>query len=596
MTILNFISMGGGVALFLYGMTVMGNGLEKLSGGKMEKALEKLTGNILSSVLLGAVVTAVLQSSSATTVIIVGLVNAGMLQLRQAIGVIMGANIGTTITAQLIRLSDIDGGSLMLKFFKPANLAPLAAFVGILLYMMSHRARRKEIGQMLIGFGILFSGMFAMEAAVEPLKESPLFMEILAAMSNPLLGVLAGAVVTAAIQSSSASVGMLQAIASTGVIPFSAAFPIIMGQNIGTCITPILSSIGASKNAKRSAAVHLYFNIIGTTLFLVGAYGFIAVCGAPQFWFENVSRTSIANFHTLFNIVVTAALIPFAGLLEKLACATVKSSSHSDEERIFDLIDERLMVSPSLALQQSQHLITEMANLSLKNYYDSMELVAKFDSKTLERINETEKIVDKIEDKLENYLIKLSAEPMSQEESRMISVHLHLLKDYERISDYCTNLAECAQDLVANEVVFSDIAVAELDILLNAVHEIIEIANRAQSDMSEAAAREIEPLEETIDEIVRILKDTHVERLKNGQCSINAGISFHEILTNLERIADHCSNIGMEIISCGDSVGAHYESHEYARHIHEATEANYAFSYETYSNKYLKPIENMKNA
>ncbi|MBP1577322.1 MAG: Na/Pi cotransporter family protein, partial [Oscillospiraceae bacterium] len=595
MTILNFISMGGGVALFLYGMTVMGNGLEKLSGGKMEKALEKLTGNILSSVLLGAVVTAVLQSSSATTVIIVGLVNAGMLQLRQAIGVIMGANIGTTITAQLIRLSDIDGGSLMLKFFKPANLAPLAAFIGILLYMMSHKARRKEIGQMLIGFGILFSGMFAMEAAVEPLKESPLFMELMAAMSNPLLGVLTGAVVTAAIQSSSASVGMLQAIASTGVIPFSAAFPIIMGQNIGTCITPILSSIGASKNAKRSAAVHLYFNIIGTTLFLVGAYGFIAVCGAPQFWFENVSRTSIANFHTLFNVVVTAALIPFAGLLEKLACATVKSSSHSDEERIFDLIDERLMVSPSLALQQSQHLITEMANLSLKNYYDSMELVAKFDSKTLERINETEKIVDKIEDKLENYLIKLSAEPMSPEESRMISVHLHLLKDYERISDYCTNLAECAQDLVANEVVFSDVAVNELDILLNAVHEIIEIANRAQSDMSEAAAREIEPLEETIDEIVRILKDTHVERLKNGQCSINAGISFHEILTNLERIADHCSNIGMEIIGCGESIGAHYESHEYARHIHEATEANYAFAYETYSAKYLKPIEDMKN-
>lgn len=595
MTILNFISMGGGVAIFLYGMTVMGNGLEKLSGGKMEKALERLTGNILSSVLLGAVVTAVLQSSSATTVIIVGLVNAGMLQLRQAIGVIMGANIGTTITAQLIRLSDIEDGSLLLSFFKPANLAPLAAFIGILLYMMSHKARRREVGQMLIGFGILFSGMFAMEAAVEPLKHSPLFMEILAAMSNPLLGVLAGAVVTAAIQSSSASVGMLQAIASTGVIPFSTAFPIIMGQNIGTCITPILSSIGASKNAKRSAAVHLYFNIIGTTLFLILSYGFITMFGAPQFWFENVSRTSIANFHTFFNVVVTAALIPFAGAIEKLACATVKSSAQSDNEKIFDLIDERLMVSPSLALQQSQHLIGEMANLSLKNYYDSMELVAKFDNKTLERINETEKIVDKIEDKLENYLIKLSSEPMSPDESRMISVHLHMLKDYERISDYCTNLAECAQDLVVNEVVFSERAIDELDILLSAVHEIIEIANRAQSDMSEAAAREIEPLEETIDEIVRILKDTHVERLKNGQCSINAGISFHEILTNLERIADHCSNIGMEIISCGESVGAHYESHEYSRRIHEADDANYAFAFECYTAKYLNPIKDMKN-
>lgn len=593
MLILNFISLGGGVALFLYGMTVMGNGLEKLSGGKMEKALEKLTGNIFASVLLGTVVTGVLQSSSATTVIVVGLVNAGMLQLRQAIGVIMGANIGTTVTAQLIRLSDIESQSLVLSFFKPANLAPLAALMGILLYMASRRAFRREIGQMLLGFGILFSGMFSMEAAVEPLKELPIFAEMMSAMSNPLLGVLTGAVVTAVIQSSSASVGMLQAIASTGAIPFSSAFPIIMGQNIGTCITPILASIGASKNAKRSAAVHLYFNIIGTTLFLVFAYGFIAIFGAPDFWFEKVTRTTIANFHTTFNIVVTAVLIPFAGLLEKLACATVKNSVHNDDERIFDLIDERLLVSPSLALQQSQHLITEMANLSLKNYYDSMELVAKFDGKTFERINETEKTVDKIEDKLENYLVRLSAEPMNPDESKMISVHLHMLKDYERISDYCTNLAECSQELFDDNVTFSERAVAELDILFGAVHDIIEIANRAQSDMSEAAAREIEPLEETIDEMVRILKDAHIERLKSGNCSINAGIAFNEILTNLERIADHCSNIGMEIIGSKESFGAHYESHEYARSIHEANDAAYAFAYETYSNKYLKPIADM---
>lgn len=593
MLILNFISLGGGVALFLYGMTVMGNGLEKLSGGKMEKALEKLTGNIFTSVLLGTVVTGVLQSSSATTVIVVGLVNAGMLQLRQAIGVIMGANIGTTVTAQLIRLSDIDSQSIALSFLKPANMAPLAALIGILLYMASRRAFRREVGQMLLGFGILFSGMFSMEAAVEPLKELPIFAEMMSAMSNPLLGVLTGAVVTAVIQSSSASVGMLQAIASTGVIPFSSAFPIIMGQNIGTCITPILASIGASKNAKRSAAVHLYFNIIGTTLFLIFAYSYIAIFGAPDFWFARVTRSTIANFHTVFNIVVTAVLIPFAGLLEKLACATVKSSIHNDDDKLFDLIDERLMVSPSLALQQSKHLITEMADLSLKNYYDSMELVARFDAKTFERINETEKTVDKIEDKLENYLVRLSSEPMSPDESKMISVYLHMLKDYERISDYCTNLAECSQELYNNNVVFSERAMAELDILFGAVHDIIEIANRAQNDMSEAAAREIEPLEETIDEIVRILRDAHIERLKSGNCSINAGISFNEILAHLERIADHCSNIGMEIIGSKESFGAHYESHEYARSIHEAKDAGYAFAYESYSAKYLKPITDM---
>ena len=324
MSILNIISLGGGVALFLYGMTIMGNGLEKLSGGKMEKMLEKMTGNVFSGILLGAVTTAIIQSSSATTVIVIGLINAGMLKLRQGIGVIMGANIGTTITAQLIRLSDIQGDSFLLMFFKPKNLAPLAALIGILLFMISSKARRRELGQILIGFGILFSGMFSMEAAVSPLKDSPMFAEILLTMSNPILGVVAGALITAILQSSSASIGILQALASTGAIRFSAAFPIIMGQNIGTCITAIISSVGASKNAKRAAAVHLSFNVIGTAAFMVIAYSLKAFIGAPAFWEDAVTRTTIANFHTIFNLVVTILFIPFTGFLEKLACTLVK--------------------------------------------------------------------------------------------------------------------------------------------------------------------------------------------------------------------------------------------------------------------------------
>lgn len=590
MTILNFIAMGGGIALFLYGMSVMGNGLEKISGGKMEKALEKLTGNILSSVALGAIVTGVLQSSSATTVIVVGLVNAGIMQLRQAVGVIMGANIGTTVTAQLIRLSDIDSSSTALQFFKPSTLAPLAAMVGILLYMASKKAKRREIGQMLVGFGVLFAGMFAMEAAVAPLQHSPAFVNALTAMSNPILGVLAGAIVTAVIQSSSASVGMLQAISATGVLHFSTAFPIIMGQNIGTCITPILSSIGASKNAKRSALIHLYFNIIGTIVFLTAAYSLKAAIGAPEFWNQPIGRTGIANFHTFFNIVVTTVLLPFSNLLVRLAYATIKDHGEDEKFKVLELLDERLLKSPSIALQQCGHMITKMAELAQKNFLDSVELLAKFDTKTADRINENENLIDKIEDKLEHYLIKLSAQPVSDEDSRTISTALHMVKDYERISDYCVNLMECAEEMQSASVFFSQQASDELDVLIGAVNDIIITSNQAQMSSSTTIAKRIEPLEETIDAIVERLKDMHVERLKVGECNIHSGIVFLEILTNLERIADHCSNIGLSIIGNKDE-RARYESHEYIKRAHEAGDSDYVANYQNYMSKYYNAIQ-----
>ena len=590
MTIFNIVSMGGGVALFLYGMSVMGNGLEKISGGKMEKALERLTGNILLSVALGTVVTAVLQSSSATTVIVVGLVNAGILQLRQAVGVIMGANIGTTVTAQLIRLSDIESSHTVLMFFKPSNLAPLAAMVGIVLFLAAKKSKQREIGQMLVGFGILFAGMFSMEAAVTPLRDSPAFINVLTAMSNPIIGVLAGAIVTAIIQSSSASIGMLQAISATGVLRFSTAFPIIMGQNIGTCITPILSSIGASKNAKRSALVHLYFNIIGTISFLTVAYGLKALIGEPEFWNGTIGRTGIANFHTFFNVLVTILLIPFARLIEKLAFASIKSDGGEEKLKVLEQLDERLLKSPSLALQQCGHMVTKMAAYALQNYHDSISLFSKFDNKLVDQVNENESLIDKMEDKLEHYLIKLSAQPVSANDSRAISTALHMVKDYERISDYCTNLVECAEEMHSNNITFSPQAADELDVLMRAVNDIIQTANQAQVTMSSSLAKKIEPLEETIDAIVEKLKDMHVERLKTGACQVHSGIVFLEILTNLERIADHCSNLGLGIIGSKDE-RARYESHEYIKRAHEAGDPDYIENYKQYMARYYDAIQ-----
>lgn len=596
MTIFNVISMGGGVALFLYGMSVMGSGLEKLAGGRMEKALEKLTNNILSSVLLGAVVTATIQSSSATTVIVVGLVNAGVMKLRQAVGVIMGANIGTTVTAQIIRLSDIESEGLLLQLLKPTTLAPLAAMVGILFYMMAKGVKKRELGQMLIGFGILFSGMFAMEAAAAPLKTSEILPQIMTAMAHvPVLGVLAGALVTAAIQSSSASIGILQAIASTGVINFATAFPIIMGQNIGTCITPILASIGASKNAKRSALVHLYFNLIGTLFFLVVVYGGIALLGAPSFWNGPVGRTGIANFHTLFNVTVTILLIPFAGVLEKIARSSVKDAEQSSQEKELALLDTRLLKSPAIALQQVDHVIGSMGELAVQNYLDSVSLLVRFDQKMVDQIDQTESLIDRMEDKLENYLISLSSEELSQSESRSISTKLHLVKDYERIGDYSTNLTECAQEMQQNRITFTDQAIGEIDVLVQAVSEILEMANRAVAGMDTAVARRIEPLEETIDAMVERLKDMHVERLKAGRCSVHAGIVFLEILTNLERIADHCSNIGLQVIGSKKEI-RQYESHEYIKRAHAATDSEYVGYFEDDMKRYYTAIERSSEA
>ncbi|MEG0229851.1 MAG: Na/Pi cotransporter family protein, partial [Oscillospiraceae bacterium] len=450
--IIAVINLFGGLALFLYGMGIMGNNLEKLAGGKMQKVLEKITSNILLSVLFGMVVTALIQSSSATTVMVVGLVNAGIFKLRQAVGVIMGANIGTTVTAQILRLADLDGSANeVLKFLSPKVLAPIIAIVGILLYMAFSSAKNKTIGQILLGFGILFTGMFAMEGAISQYKDSPLFTQIFSTLTNPIFGVLAGCFVTVLIQSSSASIGILQALSTTGGITFAAAFPIIMGQNIGTCVTPILSSIGANKNAKRAAMVHLYFNIIGTILFLGVFYGlYYTIPNIFPFWDEVMNRGEIANFHALFNIVTTLVLIPFAKGLEKLAIWTVKIKKLDDADDSGDALaalDRRFLSTPSLAIAQCKRVLTHMANLTQKNYRDSIKVLNNYDKKLITKIMNREDDIDIIEDRLGNYIVQLPVKELTDEESHDVTEILQLINEFERIGDYSINIVEKSEYL-----------------------------------------------------------------------------------------------------------------------------------------------------
>lgn len=586
------ISLLGGLALFLYGMNILGSGLEKISGGRMEKTLEKLTGNIITSVLLGAVVTAAVQSSSATTVIVVGLVNAGILKLRQAIGVIMGANIGTTITAHILRLSDISSDNFFLQFFKPTTLAPLVAVIGIILYMTAKRNSKKDIGQILLGFGILFTGMFNMEAAVAPLKDVPAFTSLFASFSNPILGVIFGAVVTAIIQSSSASVGILQALSSTGQIAYSSAFPIIMGQNIGTCITPILASIGASKNAKRSAMVHLYFNIIGTAVFLTATYAIQYTIGFP-FWDMPIDKGGIANFHTIFNVVVTLGFIPFAGVLEKLANWTIRSKDDENNENDdTNKLDERFIrMSPGLAIDQARITVNKMAALAKQNLAASVKMLSKYDLKAMERIKEAENTIDKMEDRLSDYLLKISAKELTEPESRAVTKLLKLMSEFERIGDYAINITEAAEHMFEKNVSFSSVAMQEMTVITDAVYEIVDKAQTATELHDMQKAEEIEPLEEIIDMMEETLKSRHIDRMKSGLCSADAAFPFIEVLSNLERISDHCSNIGVYLIGHEAADNSGIDRHEYIRKIHKGETEKYSEKYAYYENKYYSKIK-----
>ena len=563
MDLFSILTLIGGLALFLYGMNAMGDGLAKVSGGKLEKILENLTSNPIKAVLLGAGVTAVIQSSSATTVMVVGFVNSGIMKLSQAVGVIMGANIGTTITSWILSLTGIQSDNFIIQMFKPTSFSPVLAIIGVIFILFINDSKKKDIGTIFIGFAILMYGMDMMSSAVKPLAEVPEFTNLLLKFSNPLLGVIAGALLTAVIQSSSASVGILQALCLTGAVPFSAAIPIIMGQNIGTCITAILSAIGAKKNAKRAAAVHLYFNLIGTVIFMTVFYLINAVVGF-SFFHQAATPAGIAVIHSVFNVTATIILLPFAKGLEKLACLTIRDKKEdvvvSAEDREFMILEPRFLEKPAFAVEQSRNAARKMAEESHNALFTALSLVDKYSEEGVERVENMEAKVDRYEDELGTYLVKLSHKDISEADSHSLSIMLHCIGDFERISDHAVNIMESAQELYEKGLKFSENAKKDLEVLGQAVEDIVNTAYEVFDKQDMKLAEKIEPLEEVIDELSKEVKRRHVQRLRNGECTIEMGFILSDITTCLERVADHCSNIGVCVTQVSEDL---YDTHSH---------------------------------
>ena len=547
MDIFGLLSMVGGLALFLYGMSVMGNGLEKMSGGKLERILESLTSNPLKAVLLGAGVTAVIQSSSATTVMVVGFVNSGIMKFSQAIGIIMGANIGTTITAWMLSLTTIEaGGSFLLKMLKPSSFAPILALIGILLYMSAKTDKKKVVGEILLGFAILMSGMETMSAAVAPLKDVPEFTNILMMFDNPIMGILVGAGLTAVIQSSSASVGILQALSVTGAFTYGSVIPIILGQNIGTCITAIISALGANRDGKRTAVVHLSFNIIGSGLFMLVFYLGNAIFKFP-FVTEVVDAANIATIHTIFNVFATVALFPFIKALEKLAYVLIPVSAEEKEmqEDVFAILDPRFISSPAFAIEQCKSLADKMAEMTKDSFLQAMLMVKEPTEEGIAEVIKKENKVDVYDDKLAAYLTKVNGEDLSYTDSLRTTSLMHCLTDLERISDHAANVVECVQQMQKAEAEFSKKANEEMQVYTSALADILDRTITAFINGDVALAKTVEPLESVIDELTKTIKKNHMKRMNKGKCTIELGLILSDLTMNYERVADHCSNIAV---------------------------------------------------
>ncbi|MEG1073079.1 MAG: Na/Pi cotransporter family protein [Oscillospiraceae bacterium] len=588
MNVFNVITMLGAIATFLFGMSIMTDGLEKLSSGRLESILERLTSNVFKGVLLGALVTGLIQSSAATTVMCVGFVNAGIMKLRQAVGIIMGANIGTTVTAQLLRLGDISGDNIFLALLKPSVLGPLLAVAGIVLYMFIRSGHKRTVGQIILGLGLLFIGMQTMEGAVAPLQAMPEFQALFSKFSNPFLGVAVGAIVTALIQSSSASMGILQAVSSTGVVSFGIALPLIMGQNIGTCVTALLSGIGASKNAKRTGMIHLLFNVIGTVFFLILLYGLNAIFQFP-FWDAIQTRGSIANLHLAFNVCCTALLLPFNQVLVKLVEKIVPGDA---EDKDLSILDERFLSSPSLALEKAREAVLNMGHSARENCRRSVQLIGDFDEKRYERLLETEATLDKLETALDNYLVKLTDRALTAEESAKISELLHTLSDFERVGDYAVNVAEAALALRDRGIAFSPLARGELEALSAAVVETIDLTLNCYEHRDRRTAAQVEPLEEVVDLMQDELRNRHIERLKSGECTIELGTQFLELLINLERVSDHCSNVALYVLQQTAHEGelVKENSHAYLQKLHAGNNEEFNAEFTQFRNKYYVPL------
>lgn len=579
MSILNIFTLLGGLALFLFGMSTMSNGLEKTAGGKLEKILRKMTDKPIKALILGAGITATIQSSSAVTVMLVGLVNSGIMQLGQAIGVIMGSNIGTTVTAWLLSLAGIESDNIFVSLLKPSSFSPIVAFIGILLIMVAKKQKLKDIGSICMGFAVLMFGMEFMSDSMSPLAEMEEFRNLMVMFNNPLLGLAVGVIMTAIIQSSSATVGILQALSLTGALSYNMAIPIIMGQNIGTCITAVISSIGVSKNAKRVSVVHVYFNLIGTAILLSAFYGANAVFDFA-FADSSIDPAGIAVVHSIFNIVTTVILFPFSKQLEKLAVKTVKDKNEKAEETI---IDDRLLGTPALAVSECRNYTVEMGKKAIETLLDSVSLVSEFDSKLAESVVENEGILDNYEDRLGTFLVKVSAQELTNEDSNTVSTLLHAIGDFERIGDHAVNIMKTAKEINEKGISFSDEAKKELAVAENAIREILEITRIAFSENKPEIALEVEPLEQVIDGLLKKIKSRHISRLTDGNCTIELGFILSDLITNYERVSDHCSNIAVCVIRISDSM---FDIHQYLNDYKTTDNPEFREKYKSYKVKY----------
>lgn len=590
MDIFNVLSLIGGLALFLFGMETLGSGLTTLSGGRMETILEKLTSNILKSVLLGALVTAVIQSSSTTTVMVVALVNAGVMQLNQAVGVIMGANIGTTVTSWLLSLSGIESDNLFIQLLKPSSFTPVLAIIAVILLMSAKRDSRRSIATIMIGFAILMYGMEAMTAAVVPLRELPEFTNLFVLFSHPIVGLLVGALLTAIIQSSSASVGILQALCATGAVTYGAAIPIIMGQNIGTCVTALLASIGTSKNARRTACIHLSFNLIGTTVFMLLFYAINWI--RPFDFLGNAVRSfDIAIIHSAFNILATLVLLPFAGQLVRLVQLVIRDKP-GDASLQLDPVDEDLkrlnphfLEKPGFAVEQAHTAMTAMARQAYRAVENALLLLDTYSDERFDLVCRMEQQIDRYEDALNAYLMQISGCPLNDRDNRNLTIMMHSLNDFERISDHAINIGEQAQKKARADQPFSAAAMDDVHLYSRALLDILDRAVTVFADNDVEYAQTIEPLEQRIDDLDTEFNNRHVSRLREGTCTGELGVIINELYANMERVADHCSNIGI----CTIQYNAHkYTSHEYTTDLNK-TQGKFAEYYNAFAEQYQLP-------
>lgn len=587
MYILKLISLLGGLALFLFGMDVMGKALERQAGGKLQTILAKMSSNVFKGFFLGLAVTAVIQSSSATTVMVVGFVNSGIMALKQAVGVIMGANVGTTVTAWILSLTALEGESLLVQIFKPTTLAPLLGIVGIVLYMFTKSEKKQGIGTILLGFMALMTGMSLMSDSMAFLENEKWFADLMVSFTNPILAIVVGAVLTGVIQSSSASVGILQSLCSTGLVTGGVALPIILGQNIGTCVTALISTIGANRNARRAAMVHLYFNLLGVIIFAAVFYG-VGAFVPWGFLTETMSEVNIAMIHTTFNVITTIIMLPLHGVLEKLATLSVPEDKEPESTA---LLDQRLIATPAVAIQRAQEIAADMAQTASQALDGAIGLLEKFDSKGLESVKALENKTDEYEDALGTYLVQLTGTKLSVHDNRQLNILLYTISDVERIADHAVSIGKAGEEIYKKDIAFSDAAKEELKVLSKAVQAVVKSTVTAYCGGDLENARRVEPQEQVVDSLVKEIKSRHVRRLRNGQCKVEYGFVLEDLLTSFERVADHCSNIAVEMLQVSEGK---LEAHEYltALKAGELTEsAKFDERFEKYRKQYTFPDE-----